>query len=241
MRKVIILIIAAVFLIVAGISICAVAVLRIDPEKISGKTGMYVTKTYTMDESFEDIRITADTENITIQRSQDGLCSVECYENENRLHSVAVRGDTLVIGINDRIDITKPFVFETDTPEITVYLPGTAYDDLNVSSDTGRVVISDGFTFEEMEIKTDTGAINIDGCLAEEISLKSSTGNINLTGSDAEEISIKTDTGNITGSLLSAKTFVTKSDTGTISVPDSGGRGKCKMTTSTGNIKMTVE
>ena len=73
------------------------------------------------------------------------------------------------------------------------------------------------------------------------ISIKSDTGDVRFEGSDAIEISVKTDTGDVTGTLLSEKVFITETSTGSINVPKTTSGGKCEITTSTGDINISIK
>ena len=87
-----------------------------------------------------------------------------------------------------------------------------------------------------------TGDITLKNVVTEEtISIKRSTGDVRLDGCDAGELEISTDTGSVTGSLLSAKVFIAHSDTGRINVPETTSGGKCKITTDTGDVRITVD
>ena len=72
-----------------------------------------------------------------------------------------------------------------------------------------------------MNIDTDTGDVKLDAC-------------------DANSIDIETDTGDVMGSLLTPKIFDTDTNTGRVSVPQSSEGGLCKITTSTGDIEISV-
>ena len=78
--------------------------------------------------------------------------------------------------------------------------------------------------------------------VAEELlSLDVHTGSISFDGCDAAEIRMTTSTGDVKGSLLSGKIFTVKTETGSIDVPDSTGGGSCKVTTTTGSIKIKIK
>ena len=62
-----------------------------------------------------------------------------------------------------------------------------------------------------------------------------------LKDCDAAELEIKTGTGDVQGTLLSEKVFVVKTNTGKIQVPETVTGGKCKITTTTGDIRITVQ
>ena len=54
-------------------------------------------------------------------------------------------------------------------------------------------------------------------------------------------IPVKTSTGDVTGNLRTEKVFVTKTSTGDVRVPNTASGGKCTITTSTGDIRITVD
>ena len=63
---------------------------------------------------------------------------------------------------------------------------------------------------------------------------------MNFEASDAASIFVETDTGDVKGSLLSEKIFIINTDTGKKEVPESTTGGRCKITTDTGDIKITI-
>ena len=112
---------------------------------------------------------------------------------------------------------------------------------ISIKVSTGNVDLSDvecgGLTTEGS-----TGRVTLKNVTAEGgFNIKRSTGNVRFESCDAESVTVKTSTGNVTGSFLSAKVFVTHSSTGRIDVPDTASGGRCEVTTSTGNIILTVD
>jgi len=113
----------------------------------------------------------------------------------------------------------------------------------------------------DIEIKLTTGDIELQNVKSKNIStvgstgetlLKSviseeklmsqrSTGDIILKGCDAAELELRASTGDVKGSLLSEKIFIAKASTGNVNVPESSNGGKCKITTTTGDIKIAIE
>ncbi len=130
---------------------------------------------------------------------------------------------------------------------------------LDLSVSTGGIAVSDVACEGDVKINVSTGKTNLtdiacksvissgstgDICLknviaAEKFSIKRSTGGVKFDGCDAAEIYVKTSTGDVKGSLLTEKVFITKTSTGDISVPKSVTGGKCEITTSTGDIKIS--
>ena len=62
------------------------------------------------------------------------------------------------------------------------------------------------------------------------------SGDVLFDGCDAGEIEIETSTGDVKGTLLSEKIVFASASTGRVQVPEWISGGKCKITTSTGDI-----
>ena len=73
------------------------------------------------------------------------------------------------------------------------------------------------------------------------MSIKRTTGDVSFDKCDAAEMLVTTSTGNVKGSLRSDKVFLAQSRTGRVDVPHSTDGGRCEITTSTGDIRLTVE
>lgn len=87
-----------------------------------------------------------------------------------------------------------------------------------------------------------TGDLSLKNVVAiEQFFVERTTGDIHFDRCDAAELYVEATTGDVTGSLLSEKIFIAKASTGDVNVPESVNGGKCKITTSTGDIHITVQ
>lgn len=122
-----------------------------------------------------------------------------------------------------------------------IHADGISATSLDLSVSTGDTILSN-IKCQNLTSTGSTGDISLKNVIAtEKISVKRSTGDVKFDRSDAGEIIIETNTGNVTGTLLSEKVFITKTNTGKINVPKTTSGGKCEITTSTGNIKISIE
>ena len=312
--SVLIPILIAVSLIIAGLVFCTCALVTEKFNFSNFGTVKYHTETYTVTDTFTDIEINVDTDDINFLPAPDGVCKVVCSETEKLRHSVTVQNGKLMIKIADErrwFDHIGIFFGES---EMTVYLPEKQLESLTIENDTGDITVPSDFSFGGVQIETDTGDISFNAAVVGNLSLTSDTGNIKIaqnsadklfletdtgnisiisatvggltdietdtgdvkledvkggslkaesstgnitfkntvlnenievesdTGdvkfdsSDANEIYVKTSTGDVGGNLLTEKVFITKTATGNINVPESTSGGKCKITTSTGDI-----
>lgn len=313
----VLLIIALSLILVGGLIFTGVmTTLKWDFRKLS--TVKYETNAYTITKKFENIQITTNTAQVKLLPSENGEVKVVCFESAKLGYTAEVDGNTLKIVPEDTRRWYDYIGIDFNTASITVYLPEAQYSDLTVKNSTGKVEIPKDFTFESIDIKTSTGAVqnyasatgevkitastgditaenitsgtlnlsvstgrvtvksvtcngdvnvrvstgdasltditcnnlvttgntgklSIKNVIAKDkFNIKRSTGDVKLEGCDASELFIVTDTGDVTGTLLSEKVYIVDTDTGNVTVPESATGGKCKITTDTGDIKIST-
>ena len=111
---------------------------------------------------------------------------------------------------------------------------------LTLTTSTGRIT-GNNIICTALRSTGNTGDIILKNVIAEDaISIERSTGDVTLQSCDAPQLWIQTNTGDVTGSLLSRKVFIVQSDTGKITVPESTTGGTCKISTTTGDIRITL-
>ena len=160
--------------------------------------------------------------------------------------------------VNTLASVSQAAKIRTSTGDI--HVEGIAAGALDLSVTTGKVTVSKVACTGDVSVRVSTGKASLTevqcqnlsstgstGSLiltrvtaTEGFSIERSTGDVRFDQCDAGEINVRTETGDVTGSLLSHKTFITETHTGRVSVPKTTG-GRCEITTSTGNIKLTIE
>ena len=141
-----------------------------------------------------------------------------------------------------------------------IHVENVSANTLDLSVSTGGVAVSNVTCESVVKISVSTGKTNLTNIrcknvvstgntgeislnnviAAEKFSIERSTGDVKFDGCDAAEISVKTDTGDVTGFLLSNKVFIVQTDTGNVDVPQTATGGKCEITTSTGDINISI-
>ena len=187
-----------------------------------------------------------------------GSPKMTVYLPQNEYASLIIETDT------GDINIPKDFAFDKieidgDTSDVSCFAPvanvldielstgdiiidSITVDQIKLTATTGEIAVNSVTAKNNIDIETDTGTITLKNVLATgTISIKSDTGDVRFEGSDAIEISVKTDTGDVTGTLLSEKVFITETSTGSINVPKTTSGGKCEITTSTGDINISIK
>lgn len=110
-----------------------------------------------------------------------------------------------------------------------------------VSIGTGDVFLAD-LTCESLTVKGSTSDITMLNTQVQgKMSVNVTTGDVTFEYCDAGELEVEATTGDVEGSLCSPKIFIARTSTGDVDVPETSTGGKCKITTSTGDIEITVE
>ena len=169
---------------------------RWDFTKLS--TGNYETNTYTVKEQFHSISVNTDTADIIFAFSQDGTCTVECYEDPKSKHTVTVQGDTLAINLVEQKAWYDYIGIDFDSPKIKISLPQTYYNALEVKESTGDVQIAKEFTFEDVDIRLSTGHVAFHADADRQVKIRTSTGSIRVENTSAGMLDLAASTGGIT-------------------------------------------
>ena len=194
------------------------------------------------DFSFGIAAVAASTGDINFAAKVSGDLSLSCVtgdisvcdiELENLSASVTTGNIVL-----ENIKASDTISLSCNTGRIEVH--GSEAGDIESEGTTGDILLKYVTVEGQVKIERSTGDVTLTSVLADSFVIKTSTGDVKLNLSDAEEINIETDTGRVEGSLLSEKIFKCESSTGSVKVPDTHSGGTCKITTSTGNIHITV-
>ncbi|MBR7098760.1 MAG: DUF4097 family beta strand repeat protein [Clostridia bacterium] len=178
-------------------------------------TEKYESKSYTVEQAFENITVEDDTSDVKLLSAADGVCKIEYGESKNIVYDISVDGDTLNIKKIDNRKWYHYIGFNFAAPDLTIYLPETAYKNATVLLDTGDVTVPDGLSFESLRIKVSTGNVSVSAAVAGDLNVGASTGDISVSNTSAASASLTTSTGRIeaSGMTLSGN-FYANSSTG---------------------------
>lgn len=219
------------------ILIGAMAALDFDFSKIS--TLKYETNTYEVNGDFDKISIDVNITDIVFAQSDDESCQVVCFEAEKVKHSVRCTNGTLTIGVTDNRKWYDYFGISFASPKMTIYLPKSEYASLLIDTDTSDINIPKSFSFNELEIESDTGNVDCMANVSDSIKIESDTGDIGISSVSSKcDIDIKTDTGSIKLTDVDCTNFSAESDTGNISLVNVIAEDGIYVESDTGNVKL---
>ena len=173
--------------------------------------------------TFGEISLTADTGDVTCAASSEGALRIRTSTGAVRVENVSAGSAALTVS----------------TGRIT--LRSTACEgDVEVNVSTGAAVLSD-VTCRGLSSSGSTGSLTLERVVCSgALTARRSTGDIRFDACDAAELDVSTSTGDVTGTLLTDKVFIARSDTGRVDVPETVTGGKCKITTDTGRIVISI-
>lgn len=209
----------AIGLLVGGCVICGLSFAKMDFSPAALNTTKYTTTEFKIDDSFENIDINSDSEDVILTLSQDGSCKVVIFADENIKYDAAVSSDTLTVKQISSNSTHFGVNFNAEDSSVTIYLPEEKYAALTIDTDTGDMTVPENFSFEKADIRTDTGDTDLTASVSGEITITSGTGDISATSASdkstaTDSISLETDTGEIHLFNTSAGKITLKTDTG---------------------------
>ena len=173
---------------------------------------------------FENIDISESTGNVTNYASASEDIIIKT--NTGNIHVENVSANTIDLSVS--------------TGEVTAS-DVTCEGDVKINVSTGKTNLTN-IRCKNVVSTGNTGAISLKNVIAaEKFSIERSTGDVKFDGCDAAEISVETDTGDVRGCLLTDKIFIVQTDTGNVNVPKTVTGGKCEITTSTGDINISIK
>ncbi|MBO5402881.1 MAG: DUF4097 family beta strand repeat protein [Clostridia bacterium] len=173
---------------------------------------------------FENIDISESTGNVTNYASASEDIIIKT--STGNIHVENVSANTIDLSVS--------------TGEVTAS-DVTCEGDVKINVSTGKTNLTN-IRCRNVVSTGNTGAISLKNVIAaEKFSIERSTGDVKFDGCDAAEISVETDTGDVRGCLLTDKIFIVQTDTGDVDVPKTVTGGKCEITTSTGDINISIK
>jgi len=194
--------------------------------------------TYTINDTFNSIKFDGDAD-IKIYESNDNTVSVTAKEYKDITLEFNVINDALIIDIDDNRSWYES-MFNITSPYIKLYIPKVEYDSLTIKGDTFDTKIDGEFTFNKMNISTDTGDVSIKNVNIGDCNIKSKTGDISIYNSNFNVLNTIEDTGDITlSNTIVINDYTHTGDTGDVLFKSFDAKN-IYVTTDTGDVKGTI-
>lgn len=171
---------------------------------------------YTPEGEFNSIYISAADGNVEFYRSDDGKCRIECMENEDIKHSAEISGGALNIKRESNGVFGINFGGVRDAYDIKIYLPENSYRSLSAESDSGDVLVPEGFDFSQVRIYTKSGDASVKSSCGELLLVQTVSGDIDVENVGSPSVSLSTTSGDISTENFTADNLSFNSVSGEI-------------------------
>lgn len=183
-----------------------------------------------------DITISYDEEAITFFQSDSDELIIKEYMTENKSRYYAdVKQDNRSIHVSEG---GKPFLSNSFTRYIEVYLPQEYQSNLTVTTTNGNIDMSDvALDLNSLRIDSTAGTIQLNNANSTVLHLSSTSGKLDLGNIKGEQIELDTTSGKVTCEVLNGAVTYT-STSGDIDVKSAIGSGNFRANNS-GKLKVT--
>lgn len=194
-KKIILIVAAALVLIGAGLFLTVLAANNWDFSRIGA--GEHIVTTYPVEEDFRFIAMETHISDIRFVPSDDGTCKVITEASKGDDFTVAVKSGALyILEEHDAKWFDHHFII--NRPTITVCLPKEEYEILSITGQTGDVEIPDDFSFACVIAVVSTGDITCTASTSGSMILEATTGDITVSDVSAEDLQLTVSTGRVT-------------------------------------------
>lgn len=197
----------------------------------------YEEKTYTAENTFTQIEISTEWENVRFVLSEDGTCKVVCPVQEETDFTVEVENNTLRIIKNEDEWQENLIGFQFSAPEtVTVYLPEKTYRALSVKTGSGSVSLSPDFMFEEVNLLSGSGDLESQAQINHALNAESASGKISVQAFDGETLELKTASGDIAVQDSTVKAIRVSSVSGNLEIKQTVASAEASFQSTSGDV-----
>ena len=207
---------------------------------------------------------TADNQKVTVYLpfGDYGTLDIETHTGDVELNSLNLVSLMVTSHTGDieasNINVSTTAMIATDTGDTELYdstlthlnakattgdisVSRVEADSVQIEVTTGDIEVEDLNCQTDVQIKATTGDIEMHSVFtANNLRINTTTGNVNFRSIDGAEVYINATTGDVRGSFASDKIIFAETTTGKVNVPKLTTGGRCEITTTTGDINVTI-
>lgn len=197
----------------------------------------YEEKTYTAENTFTQIEISTEWENVRFVLSEDGTCKVVCPVEDETDFTVEVEDNTLRIIKNEDEWQENVIGFQFFAPEdVTVYLPEKTYQALSVTTGSGNVFLPSDFTFTNVDMLSGSGNLDSQAQINRILNADSASGNVSVQTFAGETLELKATSGEIYLQDSTAKTIQISSVSGNLEISQTEASEEASFQSTSGDV-----
>ncbi len=110
---------------------------------------------------------------------------------------------------------------------------------MTLKTSSGDITVKKA-TLADTAIEATSGEVYVDDAKSGEFDCQTTSGDIVLKRFDADNMTLKASSGDVNVKLLNNKNYTVHTGSGSAHYPESGGNGTCKVTTTSGDVRISV-
>ncbi|MBR5619092.1 MAG: DUF4097 family beta strand repeat protein [Clostridia bacterium] len=156
------------------------------------------TYDYAVAGTVRDIRIDTKQADVRVVRSTNSSCTVRAKVSSRDACTAETEDGMLTVTCVDdpHLPWYKRF-WRQDDVTVTVFLPGDAYERLEIATGSGDVYVSDALSFVVASTKTGSGDVEFVAPVSDGLSVTTSSGDVAVKRMGCEDISVTSQSGEI--------------------------------------------
>lgn len=206
----------------------------------SGNRAEEITEDKTIQNEFDEIKISAKEASVEVLPTSNSQASVELSgKSANYILSANVEGSVLQVDVDYKQKKLYNFDFASAFLALKVYVPEKEYKSLQADSSNSSVELHD-LQAKAVRVQTDNGRIKMSKMQSDEVNAEADNGTIDLTNVKALQVAAETDNGKILLDGVEGK-LSGKADNGSISLKTKDMDRSIDFETDNGKIKIQTD
>lgn len=190
-------IVVAIILMAIGLTVFATVMTVNNWDFSILETDKMETSTHIIDSEFNNISVNTNTTDVTVLKSEDGVCKVVCTEYSKQKHTALVEDQTLTVSLSDQRKWYEHIQIFSRPSSVKVYLPDLEYGALIINGDTSDVDVGDRLRFDNIDVSLTTGDVRCNASSDGAVKIKVTTGDIDVEKICAGTVDVITSTGRV--------------------------------------------
>lgn len=155
-----------------------------------------VVKTVEITDKFHSIRVEEVECDVRIFLATDGKCTVVYTDCDRFTHEIDVENQTLTVTYEQTGSWADHFQFNLNTEHyVKIYLPMETLEKLEITSASGDLSVSKGFTFTDVNMTTASGDVSFSSHVSGTLSASAASGDISMSNVTAASVRAETGSG----------------------------------------------
>ncbi len=200
------------------------------------------TYDYAVSGAIQGIRIDTKQADVRVVRSTNSACTVRAKVSSRDACTAETEDGVLTVTCVDdpHLPWYKRF-WRQDDMTVTVFLPGDAYERLEIATGSGDVYVSDALSFAAARAKTGSGDVEFIAPVTDGLSVTTSSGDVAVKRMGCKNISLTTESGEVFLDTCRSESVSVVSSSGFLTISKCSVRNMQTNTASGGIVFSQVE